>query len=200
MNSGPLSDRMNSGAPCCAMADCTSRRTSAEPIWRSGRSPCTSYKWPGFRGITAKGHGRRDSSPERHQQGLHLPPVATLQASGSHPGSAAGRGPGLRHPYPAGRLLVVEDDSVNRQVIDLFLKKMGLTPTFAFDGEAAIATATSETFDVVLMDCQLPDIDGLEAVARRRAVLRMNFAACRQAAALHQLLAVRSLLERLSTA
>jgi signal transduction histidine kinase/ActR/RegA family two-component response regulator len=71
-------------------------------------------------------------------------------------------------PSLKGRVLVVEDDSVNQQVIDLFLKKMCLTPTFAGDGEAAITSATTEDFDIVLMDCQLPGIDGMEATRRIR--------------------------------
>jgi two-component system, sensor histidine kinase len=71
-------------------------------------------------------------------------------------------------PSLIGRVLVVEDDSVNKQVIELFLKKMNVTPSFAPDGEAAIATATTEPFDVVLMDCQLPGIDGLEATRQIR--------------------------------
>ena len=71
-------------------------------------------------------------------------------------------------PTLRGRVLVVEDDSVNRQVIELFLKKMRVTPKFASDGEAAIRLAAAETFDVILMDCQLPGIDGMETTRRIR--------------------------------
>jgi signal transduction histidine kinase len=74
-------------------------------------------------------------------------------------------------PSLTGRVLVVEDDSVNRQVIDLFLKKIGVTCTFAEDGEAAITAATTKDWDLVLMDCQLPGIDGLEATRQIRKIL-----------------------------
>ena len=71
-------------------------------------------------------------------------------------------------PALRGRVLVVEDDSVNRQVIELFLKKMRVSPKFAYDGESAVKLAAAETFDVILMDCQLPGIDGIETTRRIR--------------------------------
>jgi signal transduction histidine kinase len=80
-------------------------------------------------------------------------------------------GPRFVTPNLRGRVLVVEDDSVNRQVIDLFLKKMGITAVFAPDGEEAITTATTKEFDLVLMDCQLPGIDGMEATRQIRTKL-----------------------------
>lgn len=87
------------------------------------------------------------------------------------PGARHEEGPRFVTPSLHGRVLVVEDDAVNRQVIDLFLKKMGLTATFAPDGEEAISTATTQEFDLVLMDCQLPGIDGMEATRQIRTKL-----------------------------
>ncbi len=60
----------------------------------------------------------------------------------------------------------MEDNPVNVKVAELHLEKMGHAVTVAVDGPRALAILTREPFDVVLMDLELPGMDGLE-VARR---------------------------------
>jgi signal transduction histidine kinase/DNA-binding response OmpR family regulator/HPt (histidine-containing phosphotransfer) domain-containing protein len=63
----------------------------------------------------------------------------------------------------AGRVLVVEDNPVNQAVVKKMLEKSGLAPVTANDGSEAMNVLHDEQFDVVLMDCQMPKMDGYEA-------------------------------------
>jgi CheY-like chemotaxis protein/HPt (histidine-containing phosphotransfer) domain-containing protein len=67
------------------------------------------------------------------------------------------------------RVLLAEDNVVNQKLACRILEKLGAIVTIADNGEAAIAALTSATFDVVLMDCQMPVLDGYETTRRIRA-------------------------------
>jgi signal transduction histidine kinase/CheY-like chemotaxis protein len=66
------------------------------------------------------------------------------------------------------RILVAEDNAVNQAVIIRVLQKMGHTPVLAQNGKEAVALALAETFDLVFMDVQMPEMDGLTATAAIR--------------------------------
>ena len=71
----------------------------------------------------------------------------------------------------SGRVLVVEDNIVNRMVIESMLTKLGITVTLAFDGQQALDTLTQGDFpdpDLILMDLNMPVMDGYDATERIR--------------------------------
>jgi len=63
----------------------------------------------------------------------------------------------------SGSILVAEDDLVNQQVIKLMLKSMGLQPELVPNGADALAAVQSKKWDAILMDCQMPVMDGYAA-------------------------------------
>jgi CheY-like chemotaxis protein len=72
--------------------------------------------------------------------------------------------------YGGARVLVVEDNAVNQLLARRMLSRLGHTAETADDGARALARLQHERFDLVLMDCQMPVLDGYETTRRIRAL------------------------------
>jgi CheY-like chemotaxis protein len=79
-------------------------------------------------------------------------------------------------PGQRARVLIVEDNAVNQEVARAMLTELGCSIRLASDGREALAAMRDEEFDLVFKDCQMPVMDGFEAVRRFRASASTGYA------------------------
>jgi len=113
---------------------------------------------PGVQAVLARPYRRRELL-EALADRRSVPAPATT----TPPGGVV-RSPGIAAP----RVLLVEDSLVNQKVASSMLRRLHCTVQVANNGREALDAMEQESFDLVLMDCQMPEMDGFSATRERR--------------------------------
>ena len=97
--------------------------------------------------------------------GLNNPlrsPIVNMEENGWEQSSSFMKG------QTSPRIMVVEDNPVNQKVAVKMLHRLGIEPVLTSNGKEAVALFQRELFDIILMDCQMPEMDGYAATTEIR--------------------------------
>jgi CheY-like chemotaxis protein len=109
------------------------------------------------------------TKPVRHAQLFDsLSKVVAMDTGRSHSHPASASPAKAAAPANAMRILIAEDNVVNQKVAVNQIKKLGCQPDVVSNGQAALDALAATDYDLVLMDCQMPELDGYEATKRLR--------------------------------
>jgi PAS domain S-box-containing protein len=141
----------------------------SRPIVRLVRQPGDRWKNPvdGFLDVSMPVKPRALFAAIRKVLDLFQQPSATPTAA-----RVLGADFSAQHPL---RLLLVEDNPVNARVARLLLERLGYAADWAVDGRKGVDAFTRQNYDLVLMDLQMPEMDGIEAT---RTLLRILAPGC----------------------
>ena len=102
--------------------------------------------------------------------GQGVGPEAALRPEGTAPGPRSEAPEGAGRDIDGMRVLVVEDNILNASLLRLLLQRSGCDVVCAASGTEALEQMQSQSWDMVLMDCQMPLMDGYEATRRWREI------------------------------
>ena len=113
---------------------------------------------------------------DQHTHGCHIDKplrigllYKCLAANLESAGGRAAAQPVVESVAPGANVLVVEDNRANQIVVAGMLERLGIRPTMASDGMEALRKLQQQSFDLILMDCNMPGMDGYQTTARIRA-------------------------------